>query len=71
MAFESISPLKKNRVYAPILAGLAILLAIVFVRPAFGSYSEAQTALELAKKSHEETTITLEKYKKQEKKIAP
>lgn len=55
MAFESVSTLKKNRVYAPIITGLAILAAILIAKPAFSAYSNAQTELATVKATQEKT----------------
>lgn len=45
MAFDSISTLKKNRVYAPMITGLAIIVAIFVARPGFAAYNEAKLQL--------------------------
>lgn len=70
MAFESFSSAKKHRVYAPIITGLAILLAIFLARPAFGAYSDAQTDLASAQKTLETTQAELAKFQSQQAKIA-
>lgn len=45
MALNSISTLQKNRVYAPMILGLAIIVAIFVTRPAFSSYNDAKALL--------------------------
>lgn len=45
MAFNSISTSQKNRVYAPIVLGIAIFVAIFFTRPVFSGYTEAKALL--------------------------
>ncbi len=57
MAFNSISTLQKNRVYAPIILGIAICIAIFFTRPAFSGYTESKALLATAKSEVEKVQV--------------
>lgn len=70
MAFDSMSTLKKNRVFAPVITGLAILLAVIFVRPMYASYSTAESELVAAKTALEQVKTQHDKLKAQEGKLA-
>lgn len=45
MALESLSTLRKNRVYAPIILGIAIFILVFITRSFFTDYSDARTEL--------------------------
>lgn len=64
MTFQS-SSLKKNRVYAPVITGIALLLVVFAAKPAFHSYSEATLALASAKAAEETAKETEEKLRAQ------
>lgn len=70
MAFENISNMQKNRVYAPFITGVAILLAVVVARPMYASYNEADTELTVAKTALQTTQAEHDKLQAQAAKIA-
>lgn len=70
MAFNSISTLKKNRVYAPMIVALAILFFIFLARPSFSAYNEAKMQLMTAETTLAEKQSTLEKLEKNAQLIA-
>ena len=70
MAFNSISTLQKNRVYAPVITGLAILLAVLVARPAFTAYSEAKMELFATETTLSEQQSKLSKLEEESAKLA-
>ena len=70
MAFNSISTLQKNRVYAPMITGLAILVAVLVARPAFTAYSEAQMELLATETTLSEEQSKLSKLEAESAKLA-
>lgn len=70
MAFESISTLKKNRVYAPVITGIAIIVAIFLARPAFSAYNEAKMLLDVTEKEQNEVQATFDRLNKNASLIA-
>ena len=70
MAFNSISTLQKNRVYAPMITGLAILVAVLVARPAFTAYSEAKMELLATETTLSEEQSKLSKLEAESAKLA-
>ncbi len=66
MALESISTLKKNRVYAPIILGIAIFLLVFATRPLFSGYSNSTTELATVKQIAEEKQTEYDRLKAME-----
>lgn len=70
MSFDSISTLNKNKIYAPIITGVAILVAIIAAAPAYSSYNEAGMELDTAKTALDKSKQELSKLRAQSDKIA-
>lgn len=70
MAFQSLTTLQKNKVYAPIITGVAIIVAIAATMPAYNAYSEADLELITAENTRNETELKLKKLESQAAKIA-
>lgn len=64
MTFQS-SSLKKNRVYAPVITGIALLLVVFAAKPAFHGYSEATAALASAQAAEQTAKETEERLRSQ------
>lgn len=70
MALNSISNLQKNRVYAPIIMGLAIIVAVFVTRPAFSSYNESKLLLSATETEISTVQAELDKIKENANKIS-
>lgn len=70
MAFQSLTTLQKNKVYAPIITGVAIIVAIAATVPTYNAYSEADLGLISAEQTRDEAQLKLNKMEAQAAKIA-
>lgn len=69
MALDSISTLKKNRVYAPMIMGLSIMLMVFVAKPAYTSYDETTLAIVSAENNEASQQKKLSTLQAQQKKL--
>lgn len=70
MSFDSITTLNKNKIYAPIITGVAILVAIMAAAPAYSSFNESSLELTSVEATRDTAQVNLAKLQSQSEKIA-